>query len=518
MTTLVVRQCKYSRIQTLFAPRNKSHIKYRTFHPYPAMLKNLIINRDATLPHYRQLSDQIIDQIQQGYLQSGSRLPSTRQLSQQLGIHRKSVVHAYEALALQDWIYTATGRGTFVSDDLPETGAEPLLTSLPESNAPSPPSDLHLPEYMNIDESVTHLPYHLDDGLPDPRLIPFVELERAWKSALRRGNQYHRLGYASPQGIRPLREAIADYLSKTRGLMVTADHILLTRGVTHAFHLTLTAMLKPGDKVIVPELNWANGNNAIRFHGGEILKARIDEKGLDTEHVAKLMAQHKVRMIYLTPHHQYPTTLIMPAARRIQLLELARAHGVYVFEDDYDFDFHYGNVPIMPLASARHDGLLLYAGSFTKAISPAFRVGYLVGNPALISELTKIRRIVDRQGDPTLEHALLELFRLDVLPRSLRRARGVYQKRRDVLARLLTAELGEVADFKVPDGGMAIWTRFREDIDLEAASKRAFHLGLSFSSGSQYGKEWNATRLGFASSTEAELREAVRILSTCIAS
>jgi len=170
----------------------------------------------------------------------------------------------------------------------------------------------------------------------------------------------------------------------------------------------------------------------------------------------------------------------------------------------------------MPLASARHDGLLLYAGSFTKAISPAFRVGYLVGEPALIDELTKIRRIVDRQGDPTLEHALLELFRLDVLPRSLRRAKGVYQKRRDVLARLLNEQLGEVTSFKIPDGGMAIWTKFNQQVDLEAASKKAHRLGLSFSNGNAYGKEWNATRLGFASSSEGELGEAVAILRRVI--
>ncbi|SEP99568.1 aminotransferase-like domain-containing protein [Neolewinella agarilytica] len=480
------------------------------------MLRPIRIDRDSPLPHYRQISEQIIDQIQQGYLQSGARLPSSRLLSQQLGIHRKSIVHAYEELQLMDWIYTATGRGTFVSDDLPDIGPK-KLTSLPETGTSSPTVDISLPDYMTMAESVTHLPYHLDDGLPDPRLIPFVELERAWKSALRRGNQYHRLGYASPQGLPPLREAIADYLSRTRGLMVTADHILLTRGVTHAFHLALTAMVKPGDKVIVPELNWANGNNAIRFHGGSLLKARIDEKGLNTDHVEELMVRNDVRMIYLTPHHQYPTTLIMPAARRIQLLELARKHGVYVFEDDYDFDFHYGNVPIMPLASARHDGLLLYAGSFTKAISPAFRVGYLVGDPALINELTKIRRIVDRQGDPTLEHALLELFRLDVLPRSLRRARGLYQKRRDVLASLLAEQLGDRVSFKVPDGGMAIWTKFAPEINLTDARQRAHRLGLSFSDGAGYGREWNATRLGFASSNEEELEEAVRILRNSLA-
>jgi len=472
------------------------------------MLQHLTIDRTRGLPHYRQISDQIIDQIQQGYLLSGARLPSSRKLSQQLGIHRKSVVHAYEELQLQDWIYTATGRGTFVSEELPKSVARELK-SLPDTSPPLPVKTFTLPGYMDVPESITHLPYHLDDGLPDPRLIPFVELERAWKSALRRGNQYHRLGYASPRGLLPLRQAIADYLSKTRGLMVSADHIMLTRGVTHAFHLTLTALIKPGDKVIVPELNWANGNNALRFHGAELLPARIDDKGLDTGHVADLMAANDVKLIYLTPHHQYPTTLIMPAARRIQLLELARTHGTYVFEDDYDFDFHYGDVPIMPLASARHDGLLLYAGSFTKAISPAFRVGYLVGEPALIEGLAKIRRIVDRQGDPTLEHALLELFRLDVLPRSLRRARGVYQKRRDVLARLLTSELGDKVDFKIPDGGMAIWTRFAPEIDLVAASERAMRKGLSFSSGAGYGEGWNATRLGFASSNEGELGEAV---------
>ncbi len=475
------------------------------------MLRPLHLSRNNGTPLYRQITEGLIEQIQLGYLQPGARLPSSRQLSERLGIHRKNVVQAYEELQLQDWIFTAKGRGTFVSTDLPDMEAKTLV-AIPGVGEVSPPQPIKLPSYLKIEESVTHLQYHLDDGLPDPRLIPLTELERAWKSALRRGNQYHRLGYASPQGLLPLRQALADYLGETRGLMVTPDHILLTRGVTHAFHLFLTALVKPGDKVIVPALNWHNGNNSIRYHGATLLEARIDDKGLDTDHVAELLEQHDVRMIYLTPHHQYPTTVIMPAARRIQLLELARRYNLFVFEDDYDFDFHYGNVPIMPLASARHDGRLLYAGSFTKAISPAFRLGYLVGEPALIEQLTRLRRIVDRQGDPALEHAVLELFRLEVLPRSLRRARGLYQRRRDHLAALLSSELQNEVTFRIPDGGMAIWTKFREDIDLVSASKRAYHLGLSFSDGSQYVNGNNGTRLGFASMNEEELTEAVRLL------
>lgn len=480
------------------------------------MLRPITLERNNGTPLYRQLTESLIEQIQRGYLQPGARLPSSRQLSEQLGVHRKNVVQAYEELHLQDWIFTARGRGTFVSTDLPDMEARTLV-AIPGVDEGPPPAPIALPHYLKIEETANHLKYHLDDGLPDPRLIPLTELERAWRSALRRGNQYHRLGYASPQGLLPLRQALADYLADTRGLMVSADHILLTRGVTHALHLCLTALVQPGDKVIVPELNWHNGNNSIRYHGAELLEARLDDKGLDTSHVAELLRDHDVRFLYLTPHHQYPTTVLMPAARRIQLLELARRYNVFVFEDDYDFDFHYGNVPIMPLASARHDGRLLYAGSFTKAISPAFRLGYLVGDPELIEQLSRLRRIVDRQGDPALEHAVLELFRLEVLPRSLRRARGIYQRRRDHLATLLRSELGELADFKIPDGGMAIWTRFHDSIDLPRTCGRAHLRGLSFSDGSQYGaRGQNSTRLGFASMNEEELTAAVEILRSSV--
>lgn len=476
------------------------------------MLRPIEIQRANGTPLYRQITESLIEQIQRGFLQPGARLPSSRQLSEQLGVHRKNVVQAYEELHLQDWISTARGKGTFVSTDLPDMEAKTLV-AIPGVREVPPPQPIELPHYLKIEESVTHLKYHLDDGLPDPRLIPLTELERAWRSALRRGNQYHRLGYASPQGLLPLRQALADYLGDTRGLMVSPEHILLTRGVTHALHLCLTALVRPGDKVIVPELNWHNGNNSIRYHGAELLEARLDDKGLDTDHVAELLERNEVRLLYLTPHHQYPTTVLMPAARRIQLLELARQHNVFVFEDDYDFDFHYGNVPIMPLASTRHEGRLLYAGSFTKAISPAFRLGYLVGEPALIDQLTRLRRIVDRQGDPALEHAVLELFRLEVLPRSLRRARGIYQRRRDHLATLLNEQLPDLTEFRVPDGGMAIWTKFHRSVNLPRTCARAQLLGLSFSDGSQYGERGqNGTRLGFASMNEQELTEAVAVL------
>lgn len=479
------------------------------------MLQPLTINRDSGVAHYRQLSEQIIQQIKQGYLISGARLPSSRNLSKELGIHRKSVVHAYEELQLQDWVFTAKGRGTFVADDLPDLKAQALAAE--NGASPAPTLSFQVNHFLHATNDDYGYRYHLDDGLPDPRLIPLLELERAQKTALRRGNLYRKLGYSTPQGSPALREALAEYLAQSRGLKVSPEEVLVTRGVTNALFLCLQALLKPGDKVILPEINWSNGDSCFRYHGAEILRVKVDEKGISIDHVAELLKAHPdVRMMYLTPHHQYPTTLIMPAGRRIQLLELARQHGVFLFEDDYDFDFHYGQVPILPLASTQHGGLVAYAGSFTKAVSPAFRLGYLVGDRELIAHLSSIRRILDRMGDPLLEMSILELLRLGTLQRSLRRARLVYQKRRDHLGGLLTDAFGDRIRFRLPDGGMAIWTEFDNNIDLVAAAKRARILGLGISDGSQYGENWNATRLGFASSTEEELEEAVQLLARSV--
>ncbi|MEO0733412.1 MAG: aminotransferase class I/II-fold pyridoxal phosphate-dependent enzyme, partial [Bacteroidota bacterium] len=179
-------------------------------------------------------------------------------------------------------------------------------------------------------------------------------------------------------------------------------------------------------------------------------------------------------------------------------------------------DFHYGQVPILPLASTDHGGLVAYAGSFTKAVSPAFRMGYLVADRKLIDHLVDIRRILDRMGDPLLEMSILELLRLGTLQRSLRRARLAYQKRRDCLAGLLTDALGERVRFRVPDGGMAIWTEFDRSIKLPEVAARARVRGLGFSDGRQYGAGINATRLGFASSTEVELGEAMALLAEAL--
>jgi GntR family transcriptional regulator/MocR family aminotransferase len=250
--------------------------------------------------------------------------------------------------------------------------------------------------------------------------------------------------------------------------------------------------------------------------GANLIKIPIDEHGIVVDELEKICRRQTVRMVFVTSHHFYPTTVALRADRRIQLLQLSEQYRFIIFEDDYDYDFHYLSKPLLPLASADKAGMVLYCGSFTKAISPAFRVGYLVGSENVIHHLAQLRRIIDRQGDAMLENALAELLQNGVIQRYLRKAWRKYRQRRDVLCELLKTNLGEYVQFQPPVGGMSVWTHFDPKISIPALAQKALQHDLYFSPGfrNENGSATiNATRLGFASSTPAELERCVEIMA-----
>ncbi len=478
------------------------------------MFQTLVkIDKENPKAVFLQLADQLREQILDGTLPPGSQLPGSRKLAACWQLHRKTVIAALDELLAQGWLLARPGKGTFISEkiesDRPQEVAyketSPLIFPVPES-----------PEHLKRQLNIPRQTYRLDDGLPDPRLAPANELARAYKTALTSGNLHSKYGYTDTKGHERLREVLCKHLQKSRNLNITTENILITRGVTQALYLSIQGFLKPGDKVAISELNWESGNVNLRHHGAELLPVRIDHHGMDTDHLEGLLKEHAIKMVYVTPHHQYPTTVIMPAHRRIKLNQLARQYSFLIFEDDYDYDFHYTSQPLMPLASAAHGNHVLYTGSFTKAISPAFRVGYLVASAEQIELLAYYRRVIDRQGDTLLEIALAELLELGILQRYLRKNKRIYETRRDYFCQLLHTELKEYIRFQVPEGGMSVWTQFDPGIDLVELSAQAARRDLYFYNGEAFGPQINSSRLGFASSTENELEISVNILKQLI--
>lgn len=482
------------------------------------MLADLItIDRNAEIPIFRQLTDQIIQLVRKGILRPGLQLPGSRILSEKLKIHRKTVVSALDELVAQGWLETVPGRGTFIAQEL-SSGFQSFDQGMHSANLVP---KFQIPEVIDREFSPVIQSLHLDDGLPDPRLAPVEDLMRAYRNALMKGWRYPKYTYGDTKGQVTLREAMVDYLAKTRGIHIDARQLIITRGVTQALYLVIKGLINPGDKVALGALSWESAKINFQYHQAQLMPVAIDREGLDVDHLESICQQHEVKMVYVTPHHQYPTTVIMPAHRRIKLLQLARRYGFYIFEDDYDYDFHYSLHPIMPLSATGHDGQVLYAGSFTKAISPVFRIGYLVGTVEQISYFSKLRRMIDRQGDAILELAVAELLRTGVIQRSLRKNRKTYQQRRDFFIQVLQHNLGKYMEFQVPEGGMSVWARFSPEIDLEKLAEKAHKNDLYFYNGSTYqlsGKPVNATRLGYASSNCEELTSAISLLKKLIES
>lgn len=483
----------------------------------------LPVERNGKQPVYLQLANQLTSLIRSGTLHPGHRLLSTRQLATLLKVHRKTVVQAYDELLAQGWLESRTGNGTFVASHIPEIAPVIFPEDLDKNLAPIRKAGFPFNASPHLDRAVLKpvAKFHFDDGFPDPRLAPLEELSRAYRSQMLSGDPYVRLGYGDTKGSGWLRRELSAYLNQTRGMNTTAENILIVRGVIMGIYLVSQGLLNAGDQVVCDEPGWFGANMNFVQAGAKVLQVPVDGNGMDMDALEQLCEKTTIRLVYVTSHHHYPTTVALRADRRIRLLKLSEKYGFIIFEDDYDYDFHYLSKPYLPLAGADREGMVMYCGSFTKTISPAFRVGYLVGPEDVIAHLAKLRRIIDRQGDQILENAMAELLRDGIIQRHLRKSVRVYKQRRDVFCELLKTQLGNYVEFQIPDGGMAVWTKFDPGIDLKEVAAKALANDLYFADGTSQGifsNSYNATRLGFASSTIDELEQGVNIMRKIIES
>ena len=241
----------------------------------------------------------------------------------------------------------------------------------------------------------------------------------------------------------------------------------------------------------------------------------VDAHGLRVERLAELCERERVCAVYVTPHHQYPTTVPLAPGRRLELLALAERARFAVFEDDYDHEFHYEGRPLLPLASADTASVVMYFGTFSKVFAPGIRVGYAVGPRPVLEEMKRLRFYLDRQGDQVTECALADMIEEGELQRHMRRMRRIYRLRRDACAEHLQKQLSAALFFQLPNGGLALWTRVAAEIDVTHWSSRAEVQGVAIQSGRQFrfdDKPCPYIRIGYAALNEAELAEAIRRL------
>lgn len=465
----------------------------------------------ADLPLFLQIARSISGDVRRGRLRAGDLLPSSRALATSLEVHRNTVLAAYRELAAEGWIATQTARGTVVARDLAESAAQASAATVGYPQRAGfdlrPPVDPGLPTPFAPGTLV------LSSGAPDLRLVPADSLARAYRRALRvhRGGR-SPLDYGDPCGHPRLREALAVMLAAVRGLPAQPDNVLITRGSQMALDVIGRALLSPGDLVAVESMGYRPAWGALRQAGAHLVPLPVDEQGLSVDALAELAARRPVKAVYLTPHHQYPTTALLGAGRRMALLDLARARRIALIEDDYDHEFHYDGRPVLPLASGDTAGVVVYVGTLSKILAPSLRLGFVVAPRPVIERCAAVRALIDRQGDHVVESAIAELIEDGEIQRHVGRARRAYHARRDVICEALSRRLGGALSFTRPAGGIALWAR-AHGIDVRAwvrhavnRKKVAFRIGRDFTFD---GRDEPYVRLGFASLNETEIAEAV---------
>lgn len=472
----------------------------------------ILVKRDSSVPLYMQVVQGIVQKIRAGLLRPGTLLPGSRELAGYLKVNRKTVVLAYDELVAQGWIATEGRRGTFVREDLPmvcDVTAGELTSRATRSVLPSP----NYKPY-GVAKLLPSLPrkgvIEFTDGVPDTRVIPFPPLSRAFRHALietARGNQ---LGYGDPRGLASLRGLIARMLRMERDLNADEDTVCIVRGSQMGIYLAARALVRAGDVVALERLTYPPARDVFRACGASIVSIEQDEDGMNPDSLERACRRHKIRAIYTTPNRQFPTTVTMPSSRRIRLLELAEKFGFVIVEDDYDHEFHYAKSPLMPLASADRNGNVIYVSSLSKVLAPGLRVGYVAAPTSIVNRLANEVMLVDRQGNSVTEHAVAELMESGELKRHIKRALRIYEGRCNLAADLVRQTIGSLVSFSKPIGGLALWLRLDEEIDMYRLEADAEREQVRILSGTQFGdtcEQVHAIRLGFGNLNDQELQE-----------
>lgn len=468
----------------------------------------ILIEKESKIAIYRQIAISIINAIRSGILKSNTHLPGSRKLAMSLGVHRKTVIAAYEELESEGWVVIIPRKYVVISENAPSF--KPQKWNQNKVLAPYE-NNLNISfkafnKNMIKESSVCVPDILINDGHPDVRLSPIDDLLKTYRSLTSRKYAIRNANIGTTQGTLSLREEMVDYLSETRGINILSDNLLITHGAQMSIYLASQLLLEPFTHVIVGKPNYPLANKTFEETGAKIIEIDVDDEGIDTDAIEIICKKKKISVVYVIPHHHYPTTATLSVERRMKLLELSKQYSFAIIEDDYDYDYHYTSSPYLPLASANHNGNVVYIGSFSKILDPSLRMGFMIAPKNFITQCTALRNIIDVGGDGYMQNALAALIKGGELERHLKKAKRHYNQRRDFLDKLLKEQLGDYVYYTLPTGGMAIWVKLKPAFSI---SQLISNTKLQII---RIDEEQNAFRFGFASLNETELKQTVEFL------
>jgi GntR family transcriptional regulator / MocR family aminotransferase len=472
--------------------------------------------RDAAHPAYRRLYAALRDAILDGRLRPGVKLPATRDLARRYGLARGTVVSAFEQLQAEGYLASRVGSGTFVCEVVPDAllqaGSERRtrqLAGLPRPRRLSTVARLA----VGFMPSTAPAARAFRPNQPALDLFPTTLWAQVAGRRLRRASTALLKG-CPPAGYPPLQEALAHYLGAARGVVCTPQQIVIVSGVQEAIDLVIRMVLNAGDRVCIENPGYVGAARALAACGASMSYVPLDREGMTVPTRAR-----GIRLAYVTPAHQYPMGTTMSLARRLALLDWARRTGALIFEDDYDSEFRFAGAPVPALQGLDRHGSVLFAGSFSKVLFPALRIGYLVVPADLVDRVQTIKSLVNRYTSVIDQAVLCDFMTEGHLARHIRRMREVYAARLAALLRAGAEHLGSVAEFSAVEAGLQTAVTFRSNFDATVVAAAAARRGVEVVPLSRYSNgplRHDGLLLGFAAVDAVEIQRGVKELASVL--
>lgn len=393
-----------------------------------------------------------------------------------LGVHRNTVVRAYEALEEGGFVESTVGRGTFVRAPRRSPNDAPFKESgIPWSSLVSRAVEAEpLSRFDRLSRRVPgRAAINLNRMQPPNELLP-VKLFRRCFAHVFEQHGARAMGYAPREGVHRLREAVAEHLAR-RGVPVRLEDVLITTGSQQALDLIARALIDPEDPVLVESATYTGALHVLAAAGARLVGVPRDSAGPDLG-VLERLGHTGAKALYVMPDGQNPTGLEIGAERRRELVAWSRRAAVPLIEDAYVSDLYLGDAP--PVSLRALDGDVLYVGSFSKNLIPALRVGFLLVPSTLLPRLTPLKHAMDLGTSPLLQYALAEFMNRGYLGAHLERMRAEYRARRDALVAGLERHLPVETSFHVPSAGLALFVRLPEGLPPVLAFEAAANEGV----------------------------------------
>ena len=495
---------------------------------------------DGNGPLYQQIYRAFRKEILTRALAPGERVPSSRALADLLQVSRNTAILAYEQLLAEGYLETRVGAaGTVVAAVLPPDSAYDGFSKafsdqgrthsrtrprLSKAGARIVKSARGITERMGMrtlswELAPPRIAYDFRPGRAAFADMPYARWCRLRASRARSASM-HDLDYGPPQGRWQLREAIAIRLRRLRGIDASPERIVIVNGTQEALDLISRVLLDPGDRVLIEEPHYTGARCAFIAAGAELVAARVDADGIEVPKTGK--AKRSFRLAYVTPSHQFPTGVVMPIARRLELLNWSSRARAFVIEDDYDSEYRYDGPPLQALAGLDREGRVIYVGTFSKILFPALRLGYLVLPESLVQPVVDAKAIGDT-GTASLDQlALADFITEGHFDRHLRRTNTSNAARRNALVTAFHKEFGERAEVCGANTGLhlLVWVKGKDGRMIADAHEKAETAGVGlYTVDPFYLKPPRRTGivLGYAPMREREIREGIRRLAAVLA-